>query len=193
MMELDLRYKNCPIPLIEVRKFINDNKNGDFKVILSDYASFVSIKDFLEDNRINYSSNKSNEDYVFEIIFDGNEKLSNKNFEIKNFSILIMNELFGEGEEELSITLMKSYFYALNNGMTFPSNIIFLNSAVKLLVGDNEITKSIESIKSRGVSILACGTCVDYYNLVDKIKIADIVNMYLISEILNNSDNVIRI
>ena len=193
MKELDLRNKSCPIPLVETRKFINNNKNTDFKIILDNEISFLTINKYLENNKINYSSNKSDELYIFEVIFDGNEKLSHEKFEVNNFSILIMSDLFGEGDEELSRVLMKSYFYALDESITLPSNIIFINSGVKLLTENYDVIKHIESLKNRGVSILACGICTDYYKLKDHIKVAEITNMYSIIEILNNSDSVIRI
>ena len=193
MKELDLRNKSCPIPLVETRKFINNNKNTDFKIILDNEVSFLNINKYLENNKINYSSNKSDELYIFEVIFDGNEKLSHEKFEVNNFSILIMSDLFGEGDEELSRVLMKSYFYALDESITLPSNIIFINSGVKLLTENYDVIKHIESLKNRGVSILACGICTDYYKLKDHIKVAEITNMYSIIEILNNSDSVIRI
>lgn len=193
MKELDLRNKSCPIPLVETRKFINNNRNTDFKIILDNEVSFLNIKKYLENNKINYSSNKSDELYIFEVIFDGNEKLSHEKFEVNNFSILIMSDLFGEGDEELSRVLMKSYFYALDESITLPSNIIFINSGVKLLTEKYDVIKHIESLKNRGVSILACGICTDYYKLKDHIKVAEITNMYSIIEILNNSDSVIRI
>lgn len=193
MKELDLRNKSCPIPLVETRKFINNNRNTDFKIILDNEVSFLNIKKYLENNKINYSSNKSDELYIFEVIFDGNEKLSHEKFEVNNFSILIMSDLFGEGDEELSRVLMKSYFYALDESITLPSNIIFINSGVKLLTENYDVIKHIESLKNRGVSILACGICTDYYKLKDHIKVAEITNMYSIIEILNNSDSVTRI
>lgn len=192
MRELDLRKKSCPIPLVETRKFINNNKNVDFKIILDNEVSFINIKKFLENNKINYSSNKSGNDFLFEVIFDGNEQLSKNDFQINNFTILVMSELFGNGADELSNVLMKSYFYALDESITLPSNIIFINSGVKLLTNDN-IIKNVDSLREKGVSIYYCGICVDYYGIKDKVRLDEITNMYSIIDILNNSDNVIRI
>lgn len=192
MIELDLRKKSCPIPLVETRKFINNNKNVDFKIILDNEVSFINVKKFLENNKINYSSNKSGNDFLFEVIFDGNEQLSKNDFQINNFTILVMSELFGNGSDELSNVLMKSYFYALDESITLPSNIIFINSGVKLLTNEN-IIKNIDSLREKGVSIYYCGICVDYYSIKDKVRLDEITNMYSIIDILNNSDNVIRI
>lgn len=192
MKELDLRKKSCPIPLVETRKFINNNRNVNFKIILDNEVSFLNIKKFLENNKINYSSNKSGDDFLFDVVFDGNEQLPSRDFQINNFTILVMSNLFGEGEEDLSKTLMKSYFYALDESITLPSNIIFINSGVKVLA-DEEINKHIDSLRDKGVSIFACGICTDYYDLKDKIRTEDVTNMYSIIDILNNSDSVIRV
>lgn len=193
MRELDLRGKGCPIPLVETRKFINENRQEDFKVLLDNEVSFLNIKKYLENNKINYSSNQNGEEYAFEIIFDGNEKLPQEKFQINNFTILVMSDSFGEGDESLSKTLMKSYFYALDESITLPSNIIFINSGVKLLIKEYGVCEHILSLKNRGVNILACGICTDYYDLKEKLEVGEISNMYSIIEILNNSDSVIRI
>ena len=193
MRELDLRDKSCPIPLVETRKFINNNKGEDFKIVLSNEVSFLNIKRFLENNKINYSSNKNGDNYIFEIIFDGNETIPNEKYEINNLTILIMSDVFGDGDEEISKTLMKSYFYALDESITLPSNLIFMNSGVKLLTKECGVLNYIKSLENKGVSILACGICTDYYNLNEKITIGNITNMYSIIEILNNSGSVIRI
>ncbi len=193
MRELDLRNKSCPIPLVETRNFINNNRNVDFKIILDNEVSFLKIKKYLENNKINYSANQSQDIYIFEVIFDGNERLSNEKFQINNFSVLVMSNLFGHGDEEISKTLMKSYFYSLSESITLPSNVIFINSGVKLLIEESGILKSLESLKNLGTSILACGVCVDYYGLNDRVKFCEITNIYSITEILNNSESVIRI
>ena len=193
MRELDLRNKSCPIPLVETRNFINNNRNVDFKIILDNEVSFLNIKKYLENNKINYSANQSQDIYIFEVIFDGNERLSNEKFQINNFSVLVMSNLFGHGDEKISKTLMKSYFYSLSESITLPSNVIFINSGVKLLIEESGILKSLESLKNLGTSILACGVCVDYYGLNDRVKFCEITNMYSITEILNNSESVIRI
>ena len=63
--------KSCPIPLVETRKFINNNKNVDFKIILDNEVSFINIKKFLENNKINYSSNKSGNDFCLKLFLMG--------------------------------------------------------------------------------------------------------------------------
>ena len=39
-----------------------------------------------------------------------------------------------------------------------------------------------EELKSRGVKILTCGTCLNYYELSDKLAVGEVTNMYDIAE-----------
>ena len=44
-----------------------------------------------------------------------------------------------------------------------------------------------------GVEVLSCGTCLDYYNLKDKLQVGTVTNMYTIVETLKNASNTISI
>ena len=43
-----------------------------------------------------------------------------------------------------------------------------------------------------GVEILTCGTCLNYYNLGDKLAVGEVSNMYTIIERLQGADKLIR-
>ena len=59
-----------------------------------------------------------------------------------------------------------------------PKTIIFYNEGVKLAVENSESLKDLKNLEERGVEILCCGTCVNFYGLTDEIKIGSITNMY---------------
>ena len=42
-----------------------------------------------------------------------------------------------------------------------------------------------------GVKILACGTCLDYFNLKSKLKVGAVSNMYTILETVTNAGHVV--
>ena len=88
---------------------------------------------------------------------------------------------------------MKSYFYALSESDKLPSDLLFLNAGVKLTVEGSDCLDSIIKLKEKGVNILSCGTCLDFYNLKEKLAIGEIGNMYTIIEKMNTSDNTIKL
>ena len=88
---------------------------------------------------------------------------------------------------------MKSYLYALSESDKLPSHLLFLNGGVKLTIEGSECLESIQSLKDEGVTILSCGTCLDFYNIKDKLKVGEITNMYTIVEEMTSADNTIFI
>ena len=40
----------------------------------------------------------------------------------------------------------------------------------------------LKELKSRGVKIFTCGTCLNYYELSDKLAVGEVTNMYDIAE-----------
>jgi hypothetical protein len=73
-----------------------------------------------------------------------------------------------------------------------PEAIIFYNSAVKLMSNDSLVLDSLISTSNSGVVLIACGTCVGFFGLEDKIKIDRVSNMLEIVRILTKSEKVIK-
>ena len=51
----------------------------------------------------------------------------------------------------------------------------------------------VEQLSEAGVDLIACGTCVGYYDLTDKIVLGRVSNMQEIVSILTESETVITI
>jgi peroxiredoxin family protein len=68
-----------------------------------------------------------------------------------------------------------------------------MNSGVKLVVEGSEALENIQKLSELGIEIISCGTCLDYYNIKDKLKVGIIGNMYTIVEYMNNAAKVINI
>lgn len=112
---------------------------------------------------------------------------------VEEFSIIISSDKFGDGNDVLDNILMKTYIYSLSENDVLPKNLIFLNDGVKLTIEGPPILESLNILGNRGVSILSCGTCLDFYEVKEKSAIGEITNMYAIVEIMNTSKNTIKI
>jgi len=97
--------------------------------------------------------------------------------------VVVPGELMGRGEhEELGQVLMRGFFHTLGEVDPLPGTIIFLNSGVKLVVDGSSVLEDLRALRDKGVLILACGTCLGYYGLKDRVAIGQISNMYTIAE-----------
>ncbi|MCF7945254.1 MAG: sulfurtransferase-like selenium metabolism protein YedF [Spirochaetia bacterium] len=107
---------------------------------------------------------------------------------------LISSSVFGEGEEKLGNLLMKGFLYSLTQLDEIPKAVIFINSGVFLTTTDNsDLIENLKDLENKGTDIVSCGTCLDYYNIKDSLKVGYISNMYSIVEMISNETKLIRI
>jgi UV DNA damage endonuclease len=69
----------------------------------------------------------------------------------------------------------------------------FMNSAVFLTTEGSSIVEYLMILEEQGVEILSCGTCLDYYQLKDKLRVGKVTNMYSATEILVSAAKVLKI
>ena len=73
-----------------------------------------------------------------------------------------------------------------------PSRLIFINSGVRLTTEGSEVLESLKALSEKGVEILSCGTCLDFYHLKEKLKVRVVSNMFDIAQSLMEADRLIR-
>lgn len=92
--------------------------------------------------------------------------------------MLITSATLGRGSEELGALLMRSFIFTLKEKETPPGRLLFLNGGVKLTVEGSPVLEELQEMAEQGVEIYSCGTCLDYYQLKDKLKVGQVTNMY---------------
>jgi len=105
----------------------------------------------------------------------------------------ITADSIGRGSDELGRILIPGFFQALVEGKRKPDKIVFTNSGVNLACEGSPVVDPLKTLFEAGVVILACGTCLDYYNLKDKLQVGSVTNAYEIADILLTAENVITI
>jgi selenium metabolism protein YedF len=108
-------------------------------------------------------------------------------------TILINSEFLGRGNDELGDKLMRAFLRALLTAENRPDKLVFYNSAVRLLAEGSPVLDTLNELNRNGVLLVACGTCVGYYNLDDKIARERVSNMQEIVKILMDSQNVVTV
>ncbi|HUV95638.1 MAG TPA: sulfurtransferase-like selenium metabolism protein YedF [Anaerolineae bacterium] len=107
--------------------------------------------------------------------------------------LAVSSDRMGRGEEELGTILMRSFFYTLTEIEPLPKTIIFFNAGVKLTAEDSPILEDLRAVEAKGVELLVCGTCVEYFGLKERIAAGAISNMYTIAETLLNAGRVVSL
>ena len=107
--------------------------------------------------------------------------------------LLIASDSFGRGSEELGQLLIRSFLHTLGEVSPLPNRIICLNSGVKLVVEGSLVLEDLRALEEKGIDILACGTCLGYYEIKDKIAVGQISNMYDIASALLGAGRIIEL
>ena len=107
--------------------------------------------------------------------------------------LLIASNSLGRGDEELGDILMRSFIHTLGEVTPKPNRIIFINSGVKLVAKGSEVIDDLHALKDQGIEILACGTCLGYYNLKEAVEVGQVSNMYDITSALLQAGKIIAI
>lgn len=99
----------------------------------------------------------------------------------------------GKGPQDLGEKLIGSFLRKLCLEENKPSRIIFYNSGVKLIAEGSAVLDAIELLTKAGVEIIACGTCLNYFNLADKVEPEMIGDMQKIISVLMKPGDVVTI
>jgi selenium metabolism protein YedF len=99
----------------------------------------------------------------------------------------------GRGDEELGKVLMRSYLHTLTEVDPCPEVLVFFNGGVHLGTDDSPALDDLRAVEARGAKLLLCGTCVNAFDLKDRIAVGDISNMYTISEVMLGAASVINL
>jgi selenium metabolism protein YedF len=108
--------------------------------------------------------------------------------------LVVPSEFMGRGEHvELGNILVRAFFHTLGEVEPLPQTIVFFNSGVKLVAQGSHVLEDLCALSEQGIEILACGTCLEYYGLKDKLAVGEISNMYTIAETMLGAGRVVKL
>jgi len=194
-LEVDARGMQCPKPVIETKKAIENVNEGTITTIVDNEVAKENVAKLAKSLSYDVNVEEINGDFHVNIYKGILEKdfMPKPKSSTRDLVILIGKDSMGEGSEELGKVLIKGYFYTLTESKPFPKAILFINSGVRLTTEGSEVIEHIRKLEGEGVEILSCGTCLDYFNIKDKLIVGGVSNMYTIVEKMNEAKNTIRL
>jgi selenium metabolism protein YedF len=92
-------------------------------------------------------------------------------------TILIQSEVLGRGNDELGELIMANFLRLLGESKDKPAALLFWNTGVRLVCEGSWALVHLKALEEQGVEILACTTCLEYFELTDKLKVGKPTNM----------------
>ena len=84
---------------------------------------------------------------------------------------LVQSEGLGRGDEQLGSMLMANFLRLLGESQDKPGSLIFWNAGVRLLCEGSPVLNRLKQLEEQGVELLACSTCLEHFDLMDKLAI----------------------
>jgi selenium metabolism protein YedF len=190
---VDARGQACPKPVLMTKKELDSISEGIITTIVDNEVAKENVSKLASSMGLEYTVEKKKEDEYIINIKKGNATVKEVELPVEkrsNNTIAIGSDKMGAGEEELGKILIKSFIFTVKETTPHPTNILFFNSGVKLTCEGSPVLDDLKALEENGVEILSCGTCLDYYNLKEKLKVGGITNMYTIYEKMNTSNTI---
>jgi selenium metabolism protein YedF len=101
---------------------------------------------------------------------------------------LIQSEGLGREDEQLGSMLMANFLRLLGDSEDKPSGMIFWNAGVRLACEGSPVLTRLKLLEEQGVELLACTTCLEHFELTDKLVVGKPTNMMKSIQSMLSSD-----
>jgi selenium metabolism protein YedF len=195
MPVIDCRGLGCPQPVINTKQALDQIKEEELVMIVDNASACNNVERFVRSQGCPVEIKESGEDFhihIRKVSGQDTGKMAKGEERVKKVVVYINSHLLGEGDETLGSFLMKAFLKTLLDFETPPSRLILVNSGVQLAAEDSKVLETLQMLSEKGVEIVCCGTCIDFYALKGKMRTGLISNMYDILQSMLEADCVIR-
>jgi len=198
MKEIDARGLACPAPVLQTKNAIEKENLNSIEVIMDNEASRQNVSRFLKSQGFDVSVQERGGDFHITGRREGGVepeevKPEKQNAEKNKIMVMVANNCMGHGDDELGSKLMASFLKTLKEMGDELWRLVFVNNGVKLTIDGSDVLSVLKEYEKDGLHILVCGTCLTYFNLLEKKQVGETTNMLDIVTAMQLADKVINI
>ncbi len=201
--DLDCRGMNCPEPVLHVRNIIIKESPASLSVLVDNEAACQNVCRFFEHQNFQVITEKLGTEFrivgtrvdvakVPEIPFPA-VAVKELRVGVKKIMVLVTSDYMGHGDDGLGDMLMFNFLKTLKEMGPDLWRLVFVNRGVSFTAEGSEAVPILQELAGEGVQIFACGACLAYFHILDKIQVGEITNMLDIITGMKLADSVITI
>ncbi len=189
---VDARGLSCPQPVILAKKALEEN--DEVVVLVDDGTAAENVKRLAAN--MGFSVQEELKGKEIHILINKGDACSLATEIISRQGpvvVVLSSDTMGRGEEVLGHVLMKSFLHTLTQSAPMPDVMILYNTGVRLAVKGSEVLDDLEALMNAGVKVMACGTCLNYLSLKEKLAVGEVSNMYDIAQTMLTAGRIVQI
>lgn len=197
MISKDCSGLACPQPVLAARDIISENQGESLEIIVDNEAARQNVTRFLESQGYIVTAEQGQDNRISVKGVPGTCAIeASKGQETagsQKILLFIPTDCLGDGDPELGNKLMLNFIKTLDEFGPDLWRIVFVNSGVKLAIKNAETLDALKTLEKRGVSILVCGTCLEFFKLMEEKAVGETTNMLDIVTSMHLASRVIRV
>ena len=180
---IDAKGKACPMPVLMAKEAISAGES-QFTVLVDNPTAVGNLQRLAANQGFDASVEERDGAYCLSFLKNGSqpaasvEKPACAASSSAGYAVFVGRDTIGDGDRELGANLMRMFFYTLDQSDDLPRSILFMNAGVKLPAGDEQVAQHLKTLHDRGVEVLVCGTCLNFYGIAGQLSAGTVSNMY---------------
>ncbi len=192
--ELDCRGLACPEPVVRCKRLIAEKHPADLTVMVDNAAACENVSRLLARNGYAVGDTRESEK-LWRIEAKSGDDCGcrvEEQVSTARTAVVITTETLGRGSDELGLKLMENFLASLPELGESLWRVILLNGGVKLAARPGKALDALKTLSGSGVEILVCGTCLNFFELLEAKAVGETTNMMDVVTSLALADKVIR-
>ncbi len=183
---VDARGLSCPRPVMLTKKALDETDKAGLLVLVDNASAAENLR------ALGVSMNREvqiNElpGGEFEVSFStGREDENTGQPENEAYIVVLEGEEMGKGDPAFGKKLMEGYLYALTDQERLPKYVLCYNMGIMLTTVNPKAISDLKTLENKGVQVLSCGLCLDFYGKKEQLQVGQVTNMYRICELMRS-------
>jgi selenium metabolism protein YedF len=199
MKEYDVRDLACPGPVLKLRGLLDEGER-EIQFHVADDLCRSNVTRFAASRKID-TEVVPNDDGTFVVRFNVGDQTQDPEPTTAPGAaasatgptvVQVTADTMGSGDDDLGRLLLRSFIKTQPELDTVPDAIIFYNSGVKLCCEGSLLVDDLRALEASGIEIIACGTCLNFFELADTLSVGRVTDMLEIAGRLATAGHVVR-
>jgi len=198
LTRVDASGLSCPAPVLETKAAVENSHPQHIDVLVDNEPARQNVARYLESQGYRTCVEQTGELYTVtgtaaRVALEPKPTVTAPAVVGEKIMVMVAADRMGSGDDLLGAKLMANFIKTLKEMGGELWRLVFVNSGVKLTIDGAGTLEDLKGLEEEGLTILVCGTCLDYFNLLEKKQVGQTTNMLDIVTAMQLADKVITI